>query len=42
MPTSIIVYHKDTNRENNDISNLEVLCANCHAIEHWENKSSIM
>jgi hypothetical protein len=32
----IIVHHKDRNRDNNDISNLEVLCAICHAIEHWE------
>lgn len=32
---AIIVHHKDRNRSNNDISNLEVLCANCHAIEHW-------
>lgn len=32
---AIVVHHKDRNRENNDISNLEVLCANCHAIEHW-------
>lgn len=32
---AIIVHHKDRNRENNNISNLEVLCANCHAIEHW-------
>lgn len=32
---AIIVHHKDRNRNNNDISNLEVLCCNCHAIEHW-------
>lgn len=29
-----VVHHKDRNRNNNDISNLEVLCANCHMIEH--------
>lgn len=28
------VHHKDRNRENNSIDNLEVLCCNCHAIEH--------
>lgn len=28
------VHHVDHNRENNDISNLEILCANCHSIEH--------
>lgn len=32
---SIVIHHKDRNRDNNDLSNLEVLCANCHAIEHW-------
>ncbi len=32
---AIIVHHKDRNRDNNDDSNLEVLCCNCHAIEHW-------
>ena len=28
------VHHIDRNRENNSIDNLEVLCANCHSIEH--------
>lgn len=28
------VHHKDRNRENNSVDNLEVLCCNCHAIEH--------
>lgn len=28
------VHHKDRNRENNDLSNLEVLCCNCHTLEH--------
>ncbi len=28
------VHHIDRNRHNNDISNLEILCANCHTIEH--------
>lgn len=31
----IVVHHKDRNRDNNDIGNLEVLCAICHNIEHW-------
>lgn len=31
---AIIVHHRDRNRENNTDENLEVLCANCHAIEH--------
>lgn len=29
------VHHKDRNRNNNDLSNLEVLCSNCHKIEHY-------
>jgi hypothetical protein len=28
------VHHKDRNRENNEINNLEVLCCNCHKLEH--------
>jgi hypothetical protein len=32
---AIIVHHKDRNRENDADENLEVLCAICHAIEHW-------
>lgn len=31
----IIVHHRDRNRMNDAIENLEVLCCNCHAIEHW-------
>lgn len=36
---AITVHHKDWNHKNNDPSNLEVLCANCHAIE--ESKDEI-
>lgn len=32
---AIVVHHRDHDRSNNSISNLEVLCANCHAIHHW-------
>ena len=28
------VHHIDRNRKNNDLTNLEVLCPNCHSIEH--------
>lgn len=28
------VHHKDRNRANNTLENLEVLCVSCHAIEH--------
>ena len=37
----LIVHHKDRNRENNDVSNLEILCPNCHAEEHLRNKDGI-
>lgn len=32
---AIIVHHKDRNRMNDAEDNLQVLCCNCHAIEHW-------
>jgi len=32
----VIVHHKDRNRKNNCIENLEVICPNCHALEHWK------
>ena len=30
----LLVHHKDRNRYNNEIENLEILCWNCHIIEH--------
>ncbi len=33
----VIVHHKDRDRSNNSIENLEVLCPNCHALEHFNN-----
>lgn len=30
----LVVHHKDRDRENNKVDNLEVLCANCHMKEH--------
>jgi hypothetical protein len=39
VPEILVVHHKDRDRENNHLSNLAVLCPNCHAIEHLaENK----
>jgi hypothetical protein len=35
---AIVVHHIDWNHNNTKLSNLEVLCANCHAIEHWSKK----
>jgi len=32
---AIIVHHRDRDRTNNTLDNLEILCCNCHAIEHW-------
>lgn len=31
---ALIVHHKDRDRSNNSLSNLEIICANCHLIEH--------
>lgn len=31
----VVVHHKDRDRSNNTLDNLEVLCPNCHALEHW-------
>lgn len=33
-PLILGVHHKDRNRNNNLIENLEVLCPNCHSLEH--------
>ena len=35
---AIIIHHKDRDRNNAAIENLEVLCCNCHAIEHYNVK----
>ncbi len=29
------VHHKDRNRKNNNLSNLELICPNCHSEEHY-------
>lgn len=31
----LVVHHKDRNRSNNALENLELLCPNCHAEEHY-------
>ena len=33
------VHHKDKNRNNNELSNLELVCPNCHFEEHLFEKS---
>ena len=34
----LVVHHKDRNRRNNSIENIEILCPNCHALEHFNKK----
>lgn len=31
---ALVVHHKDRDRKNNSVENLEVLCCNCHSILH--------
>jgi len=33
------IHHKDKNRDNNNLDNLELLCPNCHCEEHYLEKS---
>lgn len=33
------VHHRDRNRKNNDLTNLELICPNCHYEEHYLEKS---
>ena len=40
-PEIIQVHHKDRNRDNNNINNLEVLCPNCHMFEHYKSKDGL-
>lgn len=35
-PKILGVHHKDRNRNNNEIDNLEVLCPTCHSLEHMK------
>jgi len=32
------IHHRDRNRDNNSLQNLELLCPNCHAREHYMKK----
>lgn len=29
------IHHRDRDRNNNELNNLELLCPNCHAMEHY-------
>lgn len=33
------VHHKDRDRKNNDLENLELICPNCHSEEHYSKDS---
>lgn len=35
------VHHIDRDRENNRLENLEILCLNCHTMEHLEEKMGV-
>lgn len=35
----LVVHHIDKDRTNNELSNLEILCPNCHAVEHLDAKA---
>jgi hypothetical protein len=34
-PCQLDLHHKDRDRHNNDPSNLQTLCANCHRLQTW-------
>lgn len=38
-PEVLEVHHKDTNRENNKLDNLEILCPTCHFTHHFLTKT---
>lgn len=35
-PEILVAHHKDRNPRNRDLKNIEILCPNCHALEHYE------
>lgn len=37
VPGVLQVHHKDRDRSNNDITNLQILCPTCHAVDHYNN-----
>lgn len=39
VPEILQVHHRDKNRKNYSLENLVVLCPNCHAIEHFKEKT---
>ncbi len=39
VPEVLQVHHKDCNHQNNDISNLILLCPTCHQVEHFKTRT---
>lgn len=37
-PGILELHHKDRNSKNNHISNLQIMCPNCHSLEHYRAK----
>ncbi len=37
-PAVLVIHHKDRDKRNNAVSNLELLCWNCHMLEHFRAK----
>lgn len=35
IPEILQVHHKDRDRNNNTLENLELICPNCHCKEHY-------
>jgi endogenous inhibitor of DNA gyrase (YacG/DUF329 family) len=40
IPGILVIHHKDRDRNNNELSNLAVLCPNCHALEHLKERAN--
>lgn len=40
-PEILQIHHKDRDRRNNELSNLEILCPNCHTEDHFDNKDGL-
>jgi len=36
VPQILVIHHRDEDRSNNAVVNLEILCPNCHALEHYK------
>lgn len=37
-PKTLVVHHIDRNRRNNQLNNLQILCLNCHRLEHYHER----